>query len=113
MQLEIQQFMIGAACVLKPTGALSESDAGSLRLAAEEAQRRHAGRVVLDASQIAFIDSAGLEALLDVTELLGHAGRSLKICNANATLRQSIQITGLSGAFEFYEEAHDAVRSFL
>jgi anti-anti-sigma factor len=111
--LEIQQNMVGAACVLKPSGALADSDASALRLAAEEAQRRCAGRIVLDASQIAFVDSLGLEALLDVTELLAKAGRSLKICGANATVRQVLQLTGMAGAFEFYEEVNAGVRSFL
>ena len=111
--MEIQQNMVGAACVLKPSGALADLDAASLRNVADEAQRRYAGRIVLDASQIAFVDSLGLETLLDITEQLGKAGRSLKICGANATLRQILQITGLAGAFEFYEEVNAGIRSFL
>ncbi len=111
--MEIQQNIVGAACVLKPNGPLIDTEAATLRTVAEDAQRRCAGRIVLDASQIAFVDSLGLEALLDVTELLGKAGRTLKICAANATVRQVMQVTGLAGAFEFYEEVNAGVRSFL
>lgn len=111
--MEIQQTMIGAACVLKPGAALLEADAPQLRRAAEEASQRCAGRVVLDASLIAYVDSAGVEAMLDITDALGRAGRSLKICGANPTLRQVLRLTGVAGAFEFYDEVNAGIRSFL
>ena len=38
------------------------------------------GRVVLDAGAIPFVDSRGLEVLVEVTEELGQGGRALKLC---------------------------------
>ena len=111
--MDIQQSMIGAACVLKPGTSLAEADAMQFRTAAEDASRRCSGRVLLDASTIAFIDSAGLEALVDVTERLNQTGRSLKICGANATVRHVLRLTGVASAFEFYDEVNAGVRSFL
>lgn len=111
--MDIQQSMVGAACVLKPGASLADADAAQFRTAADEASRRCAGRVILDASTIAFIDSAGLEALVDVTEQLHQAGRSLKICGANPTLRNVLRLTGCAGSFEFYEEVNAGVRSLL
>ena len=111
--MDIQQTMVGAACVLKPGAALGEADAMQFRTIAEEASRRCAGRVLLDASAIAFVDSAGLEALLDVSERLNQAGRSLKVCGANTTLRNVFRLTGCAGSFEFYDEVNAGVRSFL
>src|SRR5690349_15848535 len=101
--------MIGAACVLRPSAALAEADVAAFRQLADDASRRCAGRVVLDASSIPYVDSAGLEALLDVTEALGKAGRSLKICCANATIRQILRITGIAGSFELYDEVNAGV----
>lgn len=111
--MDIQQTMVGAACVLKPGTSLAEADAVQFRKAAEEASARCSGRVLLDASTIAFVDSAGLEALVDVTEKLNQAGRSLKICGANATLRHVLRLTGCAGSFEFFDEVNAGVRSFL
>ena len=111
--MDIQQTMVGAACVLKPGTSLAEADAMQFRTAAEEASKRCSGRVLLDASTIAFLDSAGLEALVDVTEKLNQAGRSLKICGANQTVRAVLRLTGVAGSFEFYDEVNAGVRSFL
>ena len=111
--MDIQQTMVGAACVLKPGTSLADADAAQFRTAAAEASQRCSGRILLDASSIAFIDSAGLEALVDVTERLNQAGRSLKICGANTTVRTVLRLTGCAGSFEFYEEVNAGVRSFL
>src|SRR5688572_25617495 len=104
--------MVGAACVLKPGTSLAEADAAQFRNVAEEASRRCSGRILLDATTIAFVDSAGLEALVDVTERLIQTGRSLKICGANATVRNVLRLTGCAGSFEFYDEVNAGVRSF-
>lgn len=111
--MDIQQSMVGAACVLKPGASLSEADAAQFRTAAEEASRKCSGRVLLDASTIAFVDSAGLEALMDVTERLHQAGRSLKICGATPTFRNVLRLTGCAGSFEFFDEVNSGVRSLL
>ena len=54
------------------------------------------GRYVLDASDLAFTDSIGLEVLLEASEQLTKCGRSFKICQANETLKEVIELTGLS-----------------
>ena len=69
--------------------------------------------LIVDLSKVAFVDSAGLEALVDVTEKLNQAGRSLKICGANQTVRAVLRLTGVAGSFEFYDEVNAGVRSFL
>ncbi len=113
MPIQINETQAGAVSVLVPQGALAGEDAALFRDAALEALRRRRGRLVVDASGVPFADSAGLEALLDLTEALAAGGRSLKLCMPNETLRSALEVVGIDGLFELYGDVNDAVRSFL
>lgn len=111
--MQITETEAGAVTVLVPQGPLCGADAKAFRDAALDAMRRHRGRFVIDAAGIAFADSEGLEALLDLTETLGAGGRSLKLCQLGDTLREAFEIVGIDGLFELYPDVNAAVRSFL
>lgn len=99
--------------VLKPCGPLAGADADEFKSRLIQTQRETLGRVVLDASAIPLVDSRGLEALVDVTEDMTHSGKALKLCAVTETVRQVLELTGLASMFEYFEDAHSAVRSFL
>jgi anti-sigma B factor antagonist len=111
--MQITETEAGAVTVLVPQGPLCGADAKGFRDAALDAMRRHRGRLIVDASGVPFADSEGLEALLDLTETLASGGRSLKICQPSDTLREALDIVGISGLFELYPDVNAAVRSFL
>ncbi|HYE01655.1 MAG TPA: STAS domain-containing protein, partial [Phycisphaerales bacterium] len=71
------------------------------------------GRLVLDAAAIPFVDSAGLEALVQAAEELAESGQTLKLCGVGETLREVLDLTELSGLFEYFADVGDATRSFL
>src|SRR5207244_2792840 len=111
--VEIQLQQQGAVTVAKPEGALNTVEADSFRAKLSEAATAALGRIVVDASAIPFLDSRGIEALLDVGEALSAGGRSLKLCAANPTVREVLELTGLADQFEFFADVNAAVRSFL
>jgi len=111
--VEIEEHRQGAVTVLRPRGPLVGDDAKGLVQRAREVFRETRGRFVMDAADVAFVDSAGLESLLEVTELLAPSGQSLKLCQVNETVREALILTGLGDEFEHYEDAHHAARSFL
>jgi anti-anti-sigma factor len=103
----------GAVTVIKPAGPILGTDAEQFRAIVAEAAASSLGRLVVDASAVSFVDSVGLEALLDLTERLGKAGRPLKLCAVGQTLQEALDITGLSTAFECFPDVNTGVRSFL
>lgn len=103
----------GAVSVVKPDGALTEADAAQFAERIGAAIADSMGRLVVDARDIAYVDSVGLEALLDASERLGEAGRVLKLSNVNETLREVFDLTQTTGAFECFDDVNAAVRSFL
>jgi len=111
--MEIQTQYRGAVLVVRPSGPLAGADAETFKTAMEGFLRENLGRVVIDASALPYVDSKGLESLADMAAELSLSGKGLKLCAANDTLRQVIELTGLSPQFEHFEDANSAVRSFL
>lgn len=111
--MKINEQQQGAVTVLKPDGALVGADAKSFATALAAAVGVHLGRCVVDLSAVPFVDSGGLEALLDATDDMARGGRALKICSVNKTIRQVLELTGIVSHFDHYDDANSAVRSFL
>jgi anti-sigma B factor antagonist len=111
--MEISTQQRGAVLVIRPTGPLTSGEAEAFRARVHDLIREHLGRIVIDASALPYVDSQGLESLVDVAEELEQGGKGLKICAANDTLRQVIELTGLSSRLEHFHDATSAVRSFL
>ncbi|MBL4591028.1 MAG: STAS domain-containing protein [Phycisphaerales bacterium] len=112
--MRIEESQHGAVTVIRPLGPLaSQGDATLLDEHARKAVKQSHGRVVLDASKVSFIDSFGLEALVDISDRLASSGKSFRICGISETLREVFAITELTAKFQQYEDVQGAVRSFL
>ena len=111
MEMTTQQR--GAVLVVRPAGPLTVVEAEMFKGRIRELIRENLGRVVIDASALPYVDSKGLESLADIAQELAHGGKGLKLCAANATIQQVIELTGLAPQFEHFEDANSAVRSFL
>ncbi|MDQ7013186.1 MAG: STAS domain-containing protein [Planctomycetota bacterium] len=111
MQIEIERQ--GAVTVLRPRGPLIADDADVVRHKGGEAIAESLGRLVIDASAIVYVDSKGIESLLDLADELSDAGQVLKLSGTNETVREALEITETAAMFEHFEDVPSAVRSFL
>jgi len=69
-------------------------------------------KILLNLSQVSFMDSAGLGELVAGLKTARNLGCSLKILNASARVQQSLYISRLLPIFEIHEDEADALRSF-
>lgn len=69
-------------------------------------------RVVLDLSQVEFINSSGLGLLIGGATTLRNAGGALKIAGASGKILALIKITKLTSVFETYPTVAEAAASF-
>jgi len=111
--VKVRTEQCGGVAVVKPEGPLTNTDADELKAALFDSIKNNLGRIVLDASEVSYVESKGLESLVDATQQLAEAGSVLKLCCINETVRQVIELTGLWSQFEHFEDANSAVRSFL
>jgi anti-anti-sigma factor len=111
--MKINEQLQGAVTVLRPEGPLIEGDAPVLKQRMLQTLVATLGRFIIDLSGIPYVDSKGLEALLDVSEEMGRSGQALRMCGANKTVREVLELTDLASQFEHYQDTNTAVRSFL
>ena len=111
--MQVHEQKHGAVTVLKPVGPLTQDDANLLKTRMDEVGKASMGRFVLDVSSVPFIDSRGLEVLVEVHDEQGASGQSLKLSGIHPNLREVLDVTELAPLFEQYEDATAAVRSFL
>lgn len=69
-------------------------------------------QIVLDMDRTETLDSGGLEALLDVHDMLLERGGDMKIATGNAMNRKILEITRLDQQLEVFESVLDAVKSY-
>ena len=110
--MQIKQETHGAVTVIGPDGALAQDDAEDFKACMVEAISQSAGRVVVDMTAVPFIDSRGLEVLVETNDTLVEGGRSLKICGINETIREVLDLTDLAVRFDHYDDTNSALRSF-
>lgn len=103
----------GAVAVIKPDGPCVLEQAESLNQVALAKVRPLMGRIVIDLSSSAYVDSLGLETLLDLADAMDKCGQPLRLAGVSATVREVLDLTGLTNRFEFHEDTNLAVRSFL
>ncbi len=111
--MEINEQRQGAVTVLKPQGPLVAQDAEQFKSKLTEVMAASLGRFVVDATEIPYVDSRGLEVLKEATDALSDSGQALRLCGASETVREVLDLTDLSKLFEHYQDVNSAVRSFL
>jgi len=58
-------------------------------------------RIVLDLSELTFMDSTGLRALLAADKLCAAKGQTFALSGATAPVQRLFELTGVSGALQF------------
>jgi anti-anti-sigma factor len=111
--MQIQEQRQGAVTVLRPVGPLTQADVEQFKTRLLQVRQTSLGRFVLDVTSVPYVDSSGLEALVETNDELARSGQSLKLSGINETLREVLDLTDLSLRFEQYEDVSGAVRSFL
>lgn len=68
--------------------------------------------VVVDLSNVKFINSSGLGILISALTTMRNGGGELKLANVTEKIESLLMITKLITIFEHYESVEDAVKSF-
>ena len=97
--------------VLGPQGPIAGPDAEQLAKQLAKVLQEPDRPIVLNAAEVPYVDSRGLETLVDATEQLIRHGRALKICGANGVLREVLVLTEVASLFEQFDDLPSAIGS--
>ena len=69
-------------------------------------------KVLLNVAGLEYVSSAGLRAILVAAKLLQVHGGTLKICHANPTVKQVMEVSGMSSLLHLHPTEADALEAF-
>jgi stage II sporulation protein AA (anti-sigma F factor antagonist) len=99
--MEIENANQGGLSVVCPRGVLAGPEAESLRARLAELAGNGKTEVVVDCSKVRFVDSRGLEVLMEAAEQFIRAGQTLKLTGVKPALLEVLELTEMSTFFEF------------
>jgi anti-sigma B factor antagonist len=112
MPLQLQSKLVANVAVVYCRGRIVTGEE-SRALQQEQARLTiETPNVVLDMSEVDFVDSGGLGALVRMLGSLRAARGDLKICRLRPTLLKVFQVTHLHTVFEMYESEGEALEAF-
>jgi len=101
----------GHAVVLIMEGELTVDSLGAFRQAVEhQLEGKEVVDLVLNMEHVPFVDSAGLEYLLDLQDQLAERLGQVKLLHPDENVRKVLEITRLEPQFEVLTDAAEAVK---
>ncbi len=98
--------------VLKPSGRLNMVAAPALKSLIEETVAAGKPRIVIDLTEVAFIDSSGLGALIGGLKATRQAGGDLRIAHVPEQVRTVLRLTNLDRVLRAHPSVADASRDW-
>lgn len=96
----------GELCILRLSGRFATGqDTAYLRQQTDELKRRGCSRVLVDFSDVAYIDSTGIGFLIGIyTSVIKCPGGAFGICCPNPKVREVLELCRLHTVFPVYDD---------
>jgi len=111
--VKIDAHRIGSITVITPRGAIAQDDVEEWTQVMEEYRQKTNGRIVLELSDVPFMDSRGIEALWDLADSQREGGQTTKLAAVPELCREIFELTGVAEYLDMFDTPESAVRSFL
>lgn len=109
MKLSFQEYE--HICVLTLSGEFTAEDSGLFSRVCGERLQSGARHILLDCEHLDFIDSAGIEHLLRLSEDVGRRNGQLRLIGLTENIAKIFEITRHDRSFEAHASVEAAVRS--
>ncbi|MGD1907973.1 MAG: STAS domain-containing protein [Leptolyngbyaceae cyanobacterium] len=93
--------------IIEPTGILDSTQADSFRQQVDEALGTDADKLLIDLSNISFVDSSGLGALVMVLKKVRAANKEMFVCSINDQVRMLFELTSMDRVFKVLKDRDD------
>lgn len=110
--IEIATHDLDGVTVISATGRLDALASAQLDAALRQAADGGQVHVLVDLSQVAYISSSCLRALLLGARRARAGGGDLKLCGLSARVRQVFELAGFHLVFELWDSQAEAVAAF-
>jgi anti-anti-sigma factor len=97
--------------VIEPSGILNITQANQLRSQVDEVVGAGAKQILIDLSDVTFMDSSGLAGLVIALKTIRAAGGRLCICSLNDQVRLLFELTNMTAVFEIFADRAACIES--
>ena len=113
MSVKIATRKVGDVTVVDVSGKITLGEGSSaLRDVLRDLTAQGDKKVLLNLSEVTYIDSSGIGELVSGFTSVSNAGGTLKLLGLTKRVKDLLQITKLYTVFDVHEEEAHAVRSF-
>ena len=111
LSLDVQTTPDGSAQVFALRGTMDIATSPTVRAALLEAADRGHHDIIVDLTQLEFLDSTGLGALIGAHKRAKEHGGRIRLVVQDGQILRLLRITGLLGVFAVYHSLDDALRN--
>ncbi|HEY6326319.1 MAG TPA: STAS domain-containing protein [Candidatus Cybelea sp.] len=108
LSIDLKTEDAGDTLVFRLRGSLDLATAPTVRAAVSDATDNDSHHIIVDLTQLDFLDSTGLGVLIGAHRRAAEHGGSLRLVVHNGPISRLMHITGLIGVFAVYHSLEDA-----
>ncbi|MBI9082262.1 MAG: STAS domain-containing protein [Desulfobacterales bacterium] len=109
----IHRARIGNHEVVSPRMPLIQANCGHFESVFKSLLEKNSSHLILDLKAVPFMDSKGLEWLIELDNDVKSKGRHLKLVGLNDLCRDILMATRLINVLQVYDDLHGAVKDSL
>jgi anti-sigma B factor antagonist len=109
LSIDVKKENRGEALLFKLRGSLDIATSPTVRAALVDAADQGSKEIVVDLTQLEFLDSTGLGALIGAHRRATEHGGSLRLVVHEGAISRLLNITGLIRVFAVYHDLEDAL----
>ena len=112
--MQLEQRTVGQVAVVKVTGDITLNKGGDVLLKDKVQSLIQQGQknILLDLSDVSYVDSAGLGELVQAYATTKNRGGALKLLSVTKRLKDLLVVTKLLTVFDTFDAESDAIASF-
>lgn len=99
--------------VIAPQGILDGTKVADFRSQIDRGVREGAKMILVDFSDVTFMDSSGLGALVLALKTIRGAGLKMFLCSINEQVRMLFELTSMDRVFEIFTNKEEFEQKFL
>lgn len=97
--------------VIKPSGVLDGLSTNQMRHGINEMVADGTETILLDLQQVTFMNSSGIDAMINTLKLVNERGGNLFLCSLNAPVRIIFELTRMEDMFKIFSDREDFEKS--
>lgn len=96
-------------CIARGTGKFDVATSSGFKKDVKVAISEGFNQVIVNFSDVTFVDSSGLGALVACLRVANQSGGDLRLCCVTQEIRMLLELTRLHKVFEIFESEQDAI----